>query len=158
MDDFAEFYAAQFHALTVQLYAYTGDFPQAQDIAQEAFTRAVVRWQKLRTYDNPGVWVRRVAFNLASSRWRRNRVAAAYLRRQREQQLEEPSLDRVVLAGALATLPDRHRRAVVLHYLADMSIEDIAVQERAAPNTVKSWLHRGRLQLAAQLEDLKEVR
>ncbi len=158
MDDFSEFYAAQFHGITVQVYAFTGDFAQAQDIAQEAFTRAVIGWEKLRGYDDPATWVRRVAFNLASSRWRRNRLAAAYRRQQRERYVDGPSPDRVALTRALATLPDRHRRVVVLHYLADLSVADIAEQENVPPNTVKSWLHRGRAELAAQLGDLREVR
>lgn len=156
--EFADFYAAQFHDVTVQVFAYTGDFPLAQDIAQEAFTRAVIRWERLRTYDDPAAWVRRVAFNLAASRWRNGRVATAFLRRQREEHIAGPSPDRVVLARALATLPDRHRRAVILHYLADLPIADIARQENVAVNTVKSWLHRGRAQLAAQLGDQREVR
>jgi RNA polymerase sigma-70 factor, ECF subfamily len=157
-DDFADFYAAQFHGITVQVFAYTGDFPLAQDLVQEAFTRAVVGWEKVRAYDDPSAWVRRVAFNLASSRWRRARVATAYARRQREQHVEGPSPDRVALTRALAALPDRHRRVVILHYLADLSVAAIAVQEDVSPNTVKSWLHRGRAELAAQLGDMREVR
>jgi len=46
---------------------------------------------------------------------------------------------------------------VILHYLADLSIADIARQEGVSPNTVKSWLHRGRAQLQAQLGDQREV-
>jgi RNA polymerase sigma-70 factor (ECF subfamily) len=158
VNDFAQFYAAQFHGITLQLFAYTGDLPLAQDIAQEAFTRAVIRWERVGDYDDPAAWVRRVAFNLAASRWRHFRIASAYLRRQREEHVEGPSPDRVALARALATLPDRHRRAVILYYLADLSVADIARQENVSANTVKSWLHRGRAQLAAQLGDQWEVR
>lgn len=158
MNDFAQFYAAQFHGITLQVFAYTGDLPLAQDIAQEAFTRAVIRWERVRSYDDPAAWVRRVAFNLAASRWRHLRVASAYLKRQRAEHVEGPSPDRVALARALATLPDRHRRAVILHYLADLSVADIARQENVSANTVKSWLHRGRAQLAAELGDQREVR
>jgi RNA polymerase sigma-70 factor (ECF subfamily) len=157
VDDFTDFYSAQFRSVTVQVYAYTGDLPLAQDIAQEAFTRAVMRWEKLRSYYDPAAWVRRVAFNLAASRWRRSRIAAAYLRRQRAEHIEGPSPDRVALARALATLPERHRRVVILYYLADLSIADVAQQENVPVNTVKSWLHRARTELAAQLGDLKEV-
>lgn len=157
MDDFTDFYAAHFSGVTVQIFAYTNDLPLAQDIAQEAFTRAVMRWEKLRAYDDPAAWVRRVALNLAASRWRRGRIAAAYLRRQRAEPVDGPSPDRVALASALATLPERYRRAVILYYLADMSIADIARQENVPPNTVKSWLHRARTELAAQLGDFREV-
>ena len=153
VNDFAEFYAAHFHGLSIQLFAYTGDFPLAQDLAQEAFCRAVPKWEALRTYDDPASWVRRVAFNLASSRWRHNRVASAFARRQREQYVDGPNPDRVALAQALRNLPAKHRRAVILHYLADLSVADIAKQENATAGTVKSWLHRGRAALAAQLSE-----
>jgi RNA polymerase sigma-70 factor (ECF subfamily) len=157
MDDFAEFYAAQFRPLTLQLVAYTGDAGLAQDVVQEAFSRAVPRWSRLRLYDDPAHWVRRVAFNLARSRWRRVRTAQAYARRQREEPVEGPTPDRVALIRALATLPDRQRRAVILHYLAGFSVSEVALQEGTTPGTVKSWLHRARAALAAQLRDPREA-
>ena len=40
-----------------------------------------------------------------------------------------PGPDRVVLARALAALPPNHRRVVVLHHLADLSVTEIAQQE-----------------------------
>jgi RNA polymerase sigma-70 factor (ECF subfamily) len=94
-----------------------------------------------------------VAWNLAVSRWRRTRTALNFLRRQRrdEAQLDGPGPDRVALVAALATLPDVHRRAMVLRYLADLTIAEIAEREGVAEGTVKSWLHRGRAALAARL-------
>ena len=154
--DFDGFYHAHFRSMTVQLCAYTGDLAQAQDLVQEAFCRAFVRWQKVVRYDDPVAWVRRVAWNLATSRWRRLRTAHAYLRRQRVEHVPGPSPDRVALTAALALLPANHRRAIVLHHLADMSVAEIARQEGIAEGTVKSWLHRGRVALAAQLTDGKE--
>lgn len=41
--DFAEFYAATFGSLTAQLHAFTGDLNEAQDLVQEAFSRAYPR-------------------------------------------------------------------------------------------------------------------
>jgi RNA polymerase sigma-70 factor, ECF subfamily len=79
----------------------------------------------------------------------------AFARTQREIHVAEPSADRVALRDALATLPSNQRRAVVLHYLADLSVSEIAVQENVPDGTVKSWLHRGRLALAAQLRDAR---
>jgi RNA polymerase sigma-70 factor (ECF subfamily) len=57
----------------------------------------------------------------------------------------------VALVAALAELPGNHRRALVLHYLADMPIAEVAQREGVAEGTVKSWLHRGRAALAARL-------
>ena len=152
--DFDAVYAAQYTDLTVQLYAYFGDQQEAQDVVQEAFCRALRRWSKISRYDDPVAWVRRVAWNLAVSRWRRSRTALSFLRRQRQQepQVEGPTTDRIELVEALATLPAAQRRAVILHYLGDLSIADIAEREGVAVGTVKSWLHRGRAGLAVQLQ------
>ncbi|MFC5000856.1 SigE family RNA polymerase sigma factor [Dactylosporangium cerinum] len=155
---FDEFYAACFRPLTVQLFAYTGDMAAAQDVVQEAFCRALARWKRIGDMDDPASWVRHVAWNLATSRWRRTRTAMAFARRHREEHVAAPSPDRVALAQALSTLPAQQRRAVILHYLADLPITDIARQEGVAEGTVKSWLHRGRTALAAQLTDKESHR
>jgi RNA polymerase sigma-70 factor (ECF subfamily) len=153
LSGFEELYAAQFHGLTLQINAYLGDLAEAQDLVQEAFCRAIPRWEKLATYDNPADWVRRVAWNLAISGWRRRRTATAFLRRQREEHVEGPSPDRVALTRALRTLPDNQRRAFVLFYIAGRSVLEIAEQEDIPEGTVKSWLHRARATVAAQLTD-----
>lgn len=150
---FDEFYAVYFRPLTTQLYAYTGDLAAAQDLVQEAFCRALARWKRVVTLDDPVAWVRRVAWNLARSRWRRARTAALFVQRHRVEHVAPPSPDRVALARALATLPTQQRRAVILHYLADLPINEIAQQEGVPAGTVKSWLHRGRAALAAQLTE-----
>ncbi|MGW4500562.1 sigma-70 family RNA polymerase sigma factor [Micromonospora sp. NPDC004336] len=156
---FDAFYHAHFGSVTAQLCAYTGDLGQAQDLAQEAFCRALARWSRLVHYDDPVAWVRRVAWNLARSRWRRLRTARDHLLRQRrvEAEVAGPTPDRVALEAALALLPPRQRRAVVLHYLADLTVAEIAAQEHVAEGTVKSWLHRGRASLAASLRDTEEA-
>jgi len=211
---FDEVYAAHYADLTVQLYAYFGDRQEAQDVVQEAFVRALARWRTVATYDDPVAWVRKVAWNLAVSRWRRARTALAflrkqrrdeaqdvaqeafcrawqnwakvsayddpvawvrkvawrlaisrwrraktalaYVRRQREEHVPEVSPDRVALTAALATLPVAQRRAVVLHYMAGMQISEIARQEGVADGTVKSWLHRARTTLAGRLDEASE--
>ena len=150
---FDEVYAGHFGDLTVQLYAYFGDRQEAQDVVQEAFCRAYSRWRTVSRYDDPVAWIRRVAWNLAVSRWRRTRTALRFLRRQRgdEVLLDGPGPDRVALVAALATLPAAQRRAVVLHHLADLSVAEIADREGVPEGTVKSWLHRGRAALAVRL-------
>jgi len=156
---FDDVYAANFADLTVQLYAYFGDRQEAQDVVQEAFCRALTRWRTVAEYDDPVAWVRRVAWNLAVSRWRRARTALNFVRRQRldEPQLEGPSPERVALVAALATLPAAQRRAVVLHYLADLPVAEIAHREGVAEGTVKSWLHRGRAALAERLRPTETI-
>jgi RNA polymerase sigma-70 factor, ECF subfamily len=151
--DFDEFYGATFSGLRSQLYAYLGDRAEAQDVVQEAYCRAFARWKKISGYDDPVSWVRKVAWNLATSRFRRQRTASDFLRRQREEHSEGPSPDRVALVRALATIPAQQRKAVVLHYLGQLSVGEIAEQEGVAEGTVKSWLSRGRAALNDRLAD-----
>lgn len=73
-----------------------------------------------------------------------------------EAEVAGPTPDRVAIDAALAQLPANHRRAVILHYLADLSISQIAAQEGVAEGTVKSWLHRGRTALAGLLDENTE--
>ncbi|WP_034591748.1 sigma-70 family RNA polymerase sigma factor [Hamadaea tsunoensis] len=151
--DISELYAAAAGELTLQLYAYTGDFAAAQDAVQEAFCRALPRWERISRYDDPAAWVRRVAWNVATSRWRRLRTAAAHLVVQRPATVAGPEPDHVALVAALRRLPANHRRAVVLHYLAGLTAEEIGAQDGVAPATVRVWLHRGRTAMAALLID-----
>lgn len=132
-------------------YSFTADMPAAQDVAQEAFARAWQRWPHVSGYDNPLAWVRRVSINLANSRWRRLRTARGFLERQREQHEAELNPDHVMVVAALRKLPRNQREAIVLHYLADMPIDEVAQYLDAPLGTVKSWLHRGRASLAATL-------
>jgi RNA polymerase sigma-70 factor (ECF subfamily) len=151
--DFSEFYSANFHPLVVQLVVHTGDLAEAQDVVQEAFCRALDRWSRLGTYDDPAAWIRRVAWNLATSRWRRMRSAITFARRQRDEPIPGPSPDRVALTAAIARLPRPQQRVVVLHYVADMTVPAIAAELEVAEGTVKSWLSRARAALAAELGD-----
>jgi RNA polymerase sigma-70 factor (ECF subfamily) len=149
--DFEEFYAANFHDLTVQLYAYRGSRADAQDVVQEACCRALARWPRLSQYDDPAGWVRRVAWNLATSNWRKTRRWSAWTPCTEPEVSAGPAPDHVDLVSALATLPLRQRQALVLHYLGDLSVDEIARTSRVPAGTVKSWMSRARTALSARL-------
>jgi RNA polymerase sigma-70 factor (ECF subfamily) len=147
------FYAENFRPISLQLFAYFGESGDAADVTQEAFCRAWQRWPEVSKLDDPSAWVRRVAWHLGISRWRRIRTALAH-RSALSGPEDAPDLDgvRIDLIRALATLPPDQRRAVVLYHLADLSVGEIAADSRVAEGTVKSWLHRGRLALRSKLE------
>jgi RNA polymerase sigma-70 factor (ECF subfamily) len=151
--DFEELYQAHGQRLVVQLYAYTADLPLAQDLVQEAFCRALARWARVSGYDDPVGWVRRVAWNLAASHWRRIRRLGPVWGGDAPPTVPGPEPDRVALLTALSTLPVSQRRAVIMYYLGDLDIADIADIERADPNTIKQRLHRARAALAHKLTD-----
>lgn len=62
---FDEFYQACYGRLLRQVALVTTDLADAEDVLQEAFARAAIRWRQLETYDAPEAWVLRVAMNLA---------------------------------------------------------------------------------------------
>ena len=146
------FYAESFRPISLQLYAHFGESGDAADVTQEAFCRAWQRWSTVRRYDDPAAWVRRVAWRLAISRWRRVRTALTHRPVSVQERTPEMQGVRVDLIRALATLPVNQRRAVVLYYLADLSVGEIAADAGVAQGTVKSWLSRGRLALRSRLE------
>lgn len=149
-------YQASHQRLVVQLYGITGDLQEAQDVVQEAFVRGLSRDGRLAAMDNPEAWLRTVAVNIARSRWRRRQVMEGFLlRRAVDQPVPVPGMseDHVALVTALRELPIAQREAVVLHYLADQPVDEIATALGVAPGTVKSRLHRARIRLAELLDD-----
>ena len=151
-DEFGGFYAVNYGDTVAMVYTYTADLGDAQDIAQEAFTRAWRRWTQVSRYDNPVAWVRHVAVNLARSRWRQLRVSAAHLVRQRApHDVPAVSPDHVAVVAALRKLPRKQREAVVLHHMMDLPVSEVAEHFGVPEGTVKSWLHRGRTTLADDL-------
>lgn len=152
--EFDDFYAATARRMVRHAYALTGNIADAQDIAQEAFARAWQRWDTVRACDSPEAWVRRVATNLATSRFRRDRTArgAAHQLIARAT-VPEISPDTVALIAALRTLPERQRVVLVLHYLADLPVGQIATELGCPVGSVKAWLSRGREALAAAMND-----
>lgn len=150
--EFDEFYRRGVRSVIHVVYVSTGDLTLAQDCTQEAFSRAWQRWDKVQSYDDPMAWVRTVARRLAISAWRKSSGQdRAYVRHGAVESTDGPSEDRVAVLAALRELPGPVREAVALHYLADLSIDQIAHETNTPAGTIKARLHRGRGLLAAAL-------
>jgi len=68
---FEEFYRDEYPVTLAVVLALRGSRVGAEEVVQEAFLRAHARWDDVRSLAEPAHWVRRVALNLATSRWRR---------------------------------------------------------------------------------------
>jgi len=158
-DGFAAFYASSYRRLLGQLFAVTGDLAEAENVLQEAYARALVRWPRVGAYDLPEAWVRRVALNLAAMGERSlRRRARALLRLGPPPQLPALSPDAIDLHDALRALPLGQRQVIVLHHLVGLPVSEVARELRLAPGTVKSRLARGRAAMASTLQhDRSEV-
>ena len=149
---FDEFYRMTSPRVPRYGYAVTGDHAEAQDLVQEAFARAWRQWRQLTGHPAPEAWVRLVVSRLAADHWRRLRRQRAALQwTGRYENVQPPNEDTVLLVAALRQLPHTYRQALALHYLFDLSVDDIARETGVASGTVKSWLSRGRSRLAVLL-------
>jgi len=155
---FDELYAATRDRLATQLTALVGDLSEAQDLVQEAFVRAWIRWNIVGAYDDPEGWVRRVAYNLGVSRWRRSRRLVLHpVPEETLSATPTPGADSDALGSiegvllALQELPPTERRNLVLHHVCGLSVEEVAAEVGSPIGTVKSSLSRGRRHLAIKL-------
>ena len=155
--DFDAFYRDTSRRLARYAYGLTGNPAETQDLVQEAYARAWQRRRRLAEYQDPEAWLRLVVSRLAADRWRRLGVRRARIATEPPPPLvPPPSEDTVLLVSAMRALPQDHRRALVLHYLLDRSVAEIAAETGVATGTVKSWLSRGRSALAAALSPGKD--
>ena len=131
------------------IYAFAaGRRAVADDAVAEAFARALERAGQIR---DPVPWLYRTAF----------RLAAEDLRRERREPELEPEQDQAVasaaglaaLVPALRQLSPAERAAIVLHYEADLPVQEVARRMGTSAGAVKVHLFRGRRRLRELLGD-----
>ena len=141
--DFAAFFAANWTDLAGYGHSLTGDAGVGDDLAQEALSRVYARYALLR---EPRGYAFRIVTNLARDRWRS-------LDRERRtwedlpQELTAPAHDGGIL-DAVQRLRAGHREVLLLHYWADLSVEEMARVLHRPPGTLKRWLKEARASLS----------
>jgi len=138
----------------------------ALDVVQDAFVQAFIKLESFRGRSAFYTWLYRIAFNVSAT-YRRRRRPVGSVDQAREDGGEEPvdsnlgSLDNLERAErcrqvrqALATLSEEHRNVLVLREIDGCCYETIAEILDLPVGTVRSRLHRARLQLR---DELKEV-
>jgi RNA polymerase sigma-70 factor, ECF subfamily len=152
---FVDLYRREYRPLVAFGYALCGSWGSAEELAQEAFVALFRDWDRIGGYHAPEGWLRRVVANRATSRWRRAASEARALARlggRREPVADDATAADTEFWAAIRSLPPRQSQVVVLHYLEDRPVEDIAAVLDIASGTVKAHLHRARAALAAKLE------
>jgi len=126
----------------------------AEEIAQEALVRACSHWERVGTLASPGGWTHRVAINLATSQLRRRRLERRSRSRiAREDVHHGPDLATSLLVReALATLPAKQRRILVLRHVLGWTAAEIGDLEGASPEAIRQHLHRARDAMRRHLE------
>ena len=148
-----ERHQAMVRARARQLGSDPGD---VDDIVQESFLQAFLALDRLRDPDRFAGWLAGIVFNVCRSLHRRAPVTLLAdwpepLHPTSSDGLPSPEdLDRAdALRTAMAGLPAGQRRAVALHYYADVPAGQVA----EAPGAARASLHKARLRLRAYLTE-----
>ena len=158
-----EVYRAHFGELVLTARWLLDEHGLAEEVVQEAFARTYASWGRIRNREDPFPYVRRSVVNLARSRLRRRAIER---RTAPEPELDVPSAEvdvvrsheRQLVAAAVACLPRRQRECIVLRYVAEASVAEIAGELGISEGAVKQHLHRAHESLGRALhEDTEEV-
>lgn len=148
--DLEEVFRDQYPRLVASLSLIAGR-PAAEDAVQTAFERAGVRWRRVSRYDDPAGWIRRVALNLLLNERRRLDRFSSETVADRTSSWTNQAVSEVDVTRALDTLAPMQRAYVVLHYLEDMSVDEVAATLDRRSGSVKSGLHDARRSMATYL-------
>lgn len=152
-DDFRCMFAATYAQVVRTVWFVVHDRGIAEDVTQDAFIELYREWSHVRTYDRPDLWVRRVAIRKAqreASR-RARRTMLEYAARGVPPVDDGIRLPDPELIAAIRALPPKQRAIVVLFYLEDRPMDEVADMVGCTTSTGFVQLHQARKRLAAAL-------
>lgn len=138
----------------------TGNVDSGLDVLQEVWIKVLRNIGKLKDPGSLRSWLYTVTHGIAVDRIRRNmsREQAEQVELEDFQETEEPSFareDAAAIHEALSQIGLRHREVLVLHFLEDLSIAEIATVVGCSVGTVKSRIHYAKRQMKQILEGVK---
>ena len=152
--DFVDCYQWHYRRLIRALQLDGADRPTAEDVAQEAFARALVHWRRIAKGPNPPGYVYTTAFRLLARVQRRSgerSAAPAALDRPAAagSPTESEATTAVALERALAVMPARRRACAVMCLVVGLSVQEAAGALGIADGTVRKHLEEARRDLRA---------
>jgi RNA polymerase sigma-70 factor (sigma-E family) len=153
--EYVEYVRVRLPVLRRVAYQLTGDAHRGDDVVQQAITRLYTRWRRAREADNLDAYVHtllvRVFLDEKRLSWSRVRLVDAVP--DRPTMPASDAEDRTVLRAALARVPPRQRAVLVLRFLADRPVDEVARILGCTSGTVKSQTSHGLATLRRLLGD-----
>lgn len=151
--EFADFFAARFDRARRIAYAMCGSWPDAEEIAQHAFVRVYARWTKIRA-ETVDAYLRTVVTRVFLDSRRRGRARERAMAELPDRPVppDHSSHERLAMQAALMAVPPGQRAVLVLRFVADLSVEQVAETLGCSAGTVKSQTARGLATLRAAYE------
>ena len=151
---FAELYELHFHRVYAYVVGRVGRREEAEDVTSDVFHQALAR---LPNYEWRGVpfsaWLIRIAANAVTDRWRRTSHESDD---PVPEDVEDTNAEDIEQCAALSQLvhelPEDQRRIVILRFVEQKSIKEIAQEIRRTEGAVKQLQFRALKKLRAQME------
>jgi len=158
-------------------YRFLGNYEDACDVAQEAFVRVHKHMSRFKGDCSFKTWLYKIVLNLSRNRYRRKEARGEF----RKISLDNPggddsrnpmeipdttlSVGREVrrkeiqcrIEESLSRLPRKYREILVLRHMEGLSYSEISKMLGCAEGSVKSRLHRARIEIRKLLADLVEA-
>ncbi|MBR0146206.1 MAG: RNA polymerase sigma factor [Eubacterium sp.] len=152
-----------------QIYSFcvyiTGDRDAADDLYQQTFLVAIEK-EEIDTDRNPKSYLLSIAVNLWNNHkrkylWRRKRADVVYFDEGDAEQLQDDSLsveedverreEIERIRQTVQTLPDKLRVVILMHFMEELSVEEISGILGIPEGTVKSRIHKAKKVLKERL-------
>lgn len=167
---FEELYERYFRLVYYLAYKQCRNEADSKDIVQETFVEVQ---RSIHTLQNPNAfkfWLNRIALSKCLNMFRKNKYslidedqiyAKNHLIEEREYMLPEKDArklsDKEVLAKLINTLPSGQQQVLVLFYLEQFSIHEVAALMKISEGTVKSRLSYARATLRKKIEQYEHL-
>jgi RNA polymerase sigma-70 factor (sigma-E family) len=152
-EGFDRFVDLRQRALLRSAWLLTGVWGLAEDLVQSALARTWLRWGRVRSRDDPEIYVRRVMVstwaNWTRRRWRGERPGADLPDGPAPGDLAAEAVARLAVRAALGALTDRQRAVLVLRVFDDLTEAQTAQVLGCAVGTVKSTMSQALAKLRA---------
>jgi len=150
-ESFERWYAREHARLLATLLLSTGDIELAADGVDEAFARALEKWDRVGMMESPTGWTFRVALNHSRRTARRRRIEHRLsIKRAKDAPIPAPAGE---VWQVVSGLPRRQREVVVLRHIGDLPEAEIAAVLGISRSTVSSTLSDAHERLGSLLDD-----
>jgi RNA polymerase sigma-70 factor (ECF subfamily) len=155
---FAELYENHFERVYAYIVRRVGNHTETEDLTSEVFHQALANLKRFEWRGIPfAAWLFRIAANLISDRWQRSgREVADDSGKAESVQAKTAEIEeverRATLFRLVDTLPSEQRRVVVLRFVEQKSIKEVAREVRKTEGAVKQLQFRALTSLRARME------
>jgi RNA polymerase sigma-70 factor (sigma-E family) len=152
--EYVEYVTARLPVLRRFALMLCGNEHSGDDLVQQTITKLYERWRRARTVDNLDQYVRTMLLRVFLDEKRRpwsSRVSLVGEVPDRSAPAGPDVEQRAVLLAALAGVPRRQRAVLVLRFLYDLPVDEVARLLACSAGNVKSQTHHGLARLRRQL-------